>query len=160
MEGEDELDLGEEIEETEELSSPPAAEPDIPSKEEKTNNEGSIIEEKNGESDGTRRIKEMLLEQKKFLSVLLETIQITDRRCQAIEKKIEGVPEKNGSNKKVINNIVPESMKENTKNTFKKKISSIIVLSQSDDYEIAVEKIGEEAQDLLKMVNEDDHNET
>ena len=51
-------------------------------------------------------------------------------------------------------------MKENTKNTFKKKISSIIVLSQSDDYEIALEKIGEEAQDLLKMVNKDDHNET
>jgi hypothetical protein len=95
-----------------------------------------------------------------MLNKLLEAVQFTDRRCQAIEKKIEGVPEKNGSNKKVINNIVPESMKENTKNTFKKKISSIIVLSQSDDYEIALEKIGEEAQDLLKMVNEDDHNET
>ena len=95
-----------------------------------------------------------------MLNKLLEAVQFTDRRCQAIEKKIEGVPEKNGSNKKVINNIVPESMKENTKNTFKKKISSIIVLSQSDDYEIALEKIGEEAQDLLKMVNEEDHNET
>ena len=30
MEGEDELDLGEEIEETEELSSPTAAKPDVP----------------------------------------------------------------------------------------------------------------------------------
>ncbi|MEF2674587.1 MAG: hypothetical protein U0M86_08480 [Dialister invisus] len=156
MEGEDELDLGEEIEETEELSSPPAAEPDIPSKEEKTNNEGSIIEEKNGERSEPGSIKNL----EDMLNKLLEAVQFTDRRCQAIEKKIEGVPEKNGSNKKVINNIVPESMKENTKNTFKKKISSIIVLSQSDDYEIALEKIGEEAQDLLKMVNEDDHNET
>lgn len=156
MEGEDELDLGEEIEETEELSSPPAAEPDIPSKEEKTNNEGSIIEEKNGERSEPGSIKNL----ENMLNKLLEAVQFTDRRCQAIEKKIEGVPEKNGSNKKVINNIVPESMKENTKNTFKKKISSIIVLSQSDDYEIALEKIGEEAQDLLKMVNEDDHNET
>lgn len=156
MEGEDELDLGEEIEETEELSSPPAAEPDIPSKEEKTNNEGSIIEEKNGERSEPGSIKKL----EDMLNKLLEAVQFTDRRCQAIEKKIEGVPEKNGSNKKVINNIVPESMKENTKNTFKKKISSIIVLSQSDDYEIALEKIGEEAQDLLKMVNEDDHNET
>lgn len=156
MEGEDELDLGEEIEETEELSSPPAAEPDIPSKEEKTNNEGSIIKEKNGERSEPGSIKNL----ENMLNKLLEAVQFTDRRCQAIEKKIEGVPEKNGSNKKVINNIVPESMKENTKNTFKKKISSIIVLSQSDDYEIALEKIGEEAQDLLKMVNEDDHNET
>lgn len=156
MEGEDELDLGEEIEETEELSSPPAAEPDIPSKEEKTNNEGSIIEEKNGERSEPGSIKNL----EDMLNKLLEAVQFTDRRCQAIEKKIEGVPEKNGSNKKVINNIVPESMKENTKNTFKKKISSIIVLSQSDDYEIALEKIGEEAQDLLKMVNEEDHNET
>lgn len=156
MEGEDELDLGEEIEETEELSSPTAAEPDIPSKEEKTNNEGSIIEEKNGERSEPGSIKNL----ENMLNKLLEAVQFTDRRCQAIEKKIEGVPEKNGSNKKVINNIVPESMKENTKNTFKKKISSIIVLSQSDDYEIALEKIGEEAQDLLKMVNEEDHNET
>lgn len=144
MEGEDELDLGEEIDETEELSSPTAAKPDVPKIEETPNNEGG--EEK------------MKLED--MLNKLLEAVQFTDRRCQAIEKKIEGVPEKNGSNKKVINNIVPESMKENTKNTFKKKISSIIVLSQSDDYEIALEKIGEEAQDLLKMVNEDDHNET
>lgn len=145
MEGEDEIDLGEELEEIEELSSPPAAEPDIPSKEEKN------IER--SELGSIKKLEDML-------NKLLEAVQFTDRRCQAIEKKIEGVPEKNGSNKKVINNIVPESMKENTKNTFKKKISSIIVLSQSDDYEIALEKIGEEAQDLLKMVNEDDHNET
>ena len=154
MEGEDELDLGEEIEETEELSSPPAAKPDVPKIEETPNNEGG--EEKNIERSELRSIKKL----EDMLNKLLEAVQFTDRRCQAIEKKIEGVPEKNGSNKKVINNIVPESMKENTKNTFKKKISSIIVLSQSDDYEIALEKIGEEAQDLLKMVNEDDHNET
>lgn len=154
MEGEDELDLGEEIEETEELSSPPAAKPDVPKIEETPNNEGG--EEKNIERSELESIKKL----EDMLNKLLEAVQFTDRRCQAIEKKIEGVPEKNGSNKKVINNIVPESMKENTKNTFKKKISSIIVLSQSDDYEIALEKIGEEAQDLLKMVNEDDHNET
>lgn len=154
MEGEDELDLGEEIEETEELSSPTAAEPDVPKIEETPNNEGG--EEKNIERSELGSIKKL----EDMLNKLLEAVQFTDRRCQAIEKKIEGVPEKNGSNKKVINNIVPESMKENTKNTFKKKISSIIVLSQSDDYEIALEKIGEEAQDLLKMVNEDDHNET
>lgn len=154
MEGEDELDLGEEIEETEELSSPTAAKPDVPKIEETPNNEGG--EEKNIERSELRSIKKL----EDMLNKLLEAVQFTDRRCQAIEKKIEGVPEKNGSNKKVINNIVPESMKENTKNTFKKKISSIIVLSQSDDYEIALEKIGEEAQDLLKMVNEDDHNET
>ena len=154
MEGEDELDLGEEIEETEELSSPTAAKPDVPKIEETPNNEGG--EEKNIERSELGRIKKL----EDMLNKLLEAVQFTDRRCQAIEKKIEGVPEKNGSNKKVINNIVPESMKENTKNTFKKKISSIIVLSQSDDYEIALEKIGEEAQDLLKMVNEDDHNET
>lgn len=154
MEGEDELDLGEEIEETEKLSSPPAAEPDVPKIEETPNNEGG--EEKNIERSELRSIKKL----EDMLNKLLEAVQFTDRRCQAIEKKIEGVPEKNGSNKKVINNIVPESMKENTKNTFKKKISSIIVLSQSDDYEIALEKIGEEAQDLLKMVNEEDHNET
>ena len=154
MEGEDELDLGEEIEETEELSSPPAAKPDVPKIEEAPNNEGG--EEKNIERSELGSIKKL----EDMLNKLLEAVQFTDRRCQAIEKKIEGVPEKNGSNKKVINNIVPESMKENTKNTFKKKISSIIVLSQSDDYEIALEKIGEEAQDLLKMVNEDDHNET
>jgi len=154
MEGEDELDLGEEIEETEELSSPTAAKPDVPKIEETPNNEGG--EEKNIERSEPGSIKKL----EDMLNKLLEAVQFTDRRCQAIEKKIEGVPEKNGSNKKVINNIVPESMKENTKNTFKKKISSIIVLSQSDDYEIALEKIGEEAQDLLKMVNEDDHNET
>lgn len=154
MEGEDELDLGEEIEETEELSSPTAAKPDVPKIEETPNNEGG--EEKNIERSELGSIKKL----EDMLNKLLEAVQFTDRRCQAIEKKIEGVPEKNGSNKKIINNIVPESMKENTKNTFKKKISSIIVLSQSDDYEIALEKIGEEAQDLLKMVNEDDHNET
>ena len=154
MEGEDELDLGEEIEETEELSSPTAAKPDVPKIEETPNNEGG--EEKNIERSELGSIKKL----EDMLNKLLEALQFTDRRCQAIEKKIEGVPEKNGSNKKVINNIVPESMKENTKNTFKKKISSIIVLSQSDDYEIALEKIGEEAQDLLKMVNEEDHNET
>lgn len=153
MEGEDELDLGEEIEETEELSSPTAAKPDVPKIEETPNNEGG--EEKNIERSELGSIKKL----EDMLNKLLEAVQFTDRRCQAIEKKIEGVPEKNGSNKKVINNIVPESMKENTKNTFKKKISSIIVLSQSDDYEIALEKIGEEAQDLLKMVNEEDHNE-
>ena len=154
MEGEDELDLGEEIDEIEELSSPTAAKPDVPKIEETPNNEGG--EEKNIERSEPGSIKKL----EDMLNKLLEAVQFTDRRCQAIEKKIEGVPEKNGSNKKVINNIVPESMKENTKNTFKKKISSIIVLSQSDDYEIALEKIGEEAQDLLKMVNEDDHNET
>lgn len=154
MEGEDELDLGEEIEETEKLSSPTAAKPDVPKIEETPNNEGG--EEKNIERSELGSIKKL----EDMLNKLLEAVQFTDRRCQAIEKKIEGVPEKNGSNKKVINNIVPESMKENTKNTFKKKISSIIVLSQSDDYEIALEKIGEEAQDLLKMVNEEDHNET
>ena len=154
MEGEDELDLGEEIEETEELSSPTAAKPDVPKIEETPNNEGG--EEKNIERSELGSIKKL----EDMLNKLLEAVQFTDRRCQAIEKKIEGVPEKNGSNKKVINNIVPESMKENTKNTFKKKISSIIVLSQADDYEIALEKIGEEAQDLLKMVNEEDHNET
>lgn len=154
MEGEDEFDLGEEIEETEELSSPTAAKPDVPKIEETPNNEGG--EEKNIERSELGSIKKL----EDMLNKLLEAVQFTDRRCQAIEKKIEGVPEKNGSNKKVINNIVPESMKENTKNTFKKKISSIIVLSQSDDYEIALEKIGEEAQDLLKMVNEEDHNET
>lgn len=154
MEGEDELDLGEEIAETEELSSPTAAKPDVPKIEETPNNEGG--EEKNIERSELGSIKKL----EDMLNKLLEAVQFTDRRCQAIEKKIEGVPEKNGSNKKVINNIVPESMKENTKNTFKKKISSIIVLSQSDDYEIALEKIGEEAQDLLKMVNEEDHNET
>lgn len=154
MEGEDEIDLGEELEEIEELSSPTAAKPDVPKIEETPNNEGG--EEKNIERSELGSIKKL----EDMLNKLLEAVQFTDRRCQAIEKKIEGVPEKNGSNKKVINNIVPESMKENTKNTFKKKISSIIVLSQSDDYEIALEKIGEEAQDLLKMVNEEDHNET
>lgn len=154
MEGEDEIDLGEELEEIEELSSPTAAKPDVPKIEETPNNEGG--EEKNIERSEPGSIKNL----EDMLNKLLEAVQFTDRRCQAIEKKIEGVPEKNGSNKKVINNIVPESMKENTKNTFKKKISSIIVLSQSDDYEIALEKIGEEAQDLLKMVNEEDHNET
>lgn len=154
MEGEDEIDLGEELEEIEELSSPTAAKPDVPKIEETPNNEGG--EEKNIERSEPGSIKKL----EDMLNKLLEAVQFTDRRCQAIEKKIEGVPEKNGSNKKVINNIVPESMKENTKNTFKKKISSIIVLSQSDDYEIALEKIGEEAQNLLKMVNEDDHNET
>ena len=153
MEGEDELDLGEEIEETEELSSPTAAKPDVPKIEETPNNEGG--EEKNIERSEPGSIKKL----EDMLNKLLEAVQFTDRRCQAIEKKIEGVPEKNGSNKKVINNIVPESMKENTKNTFKKKSSSITVLSQADDYEIALEKIGEEAQDLLKMVNEEDHNE-
>ena len=154
MEGEDEIDLGEELEEIEELSSPTAAKPDVPKIEETPNNEGG--EEKNIERSEPGSIKNL----EDMLNKLLEAVQFTDRRCQAIEKKIEGVPEKNGSNKKVINNIVPESMKENTKNTFKKKISSIIVLSQSDDYEIALEKIGEEAQDLLKMVIEEDHNET
>lgn len=154
MEGEDEIDLGEELEEIEELSSPTAAKPDVPKIEETPNNEGG--EEKNIERSEPGSIKNL----EDMLNKLLEAVQFTDRRCQAIEKKIESVPEKNGSNKKVINNIVPESMKENTKNTFKKKISSIIVLSQSDDYEIALEKIGEEAQDLLKMVNEEDHNET
>lgn len=154
MEGEDELDLGEEIEETEELSSPPAAEPDIPSKEEKTNNEGSIIEEKNGERSEPGSIKNL----EDMLNKLLEAVQFTDRRCQAIEKKLEKGLKTDEQNQKVENSIVPVPMKEK-KNNFKKKISSIIVLSQSDDFEMALEKIGEEAQALLKMVNEEDHNE-
>lgn len=147
MEGEDELDLGEEIDETEELSSPTAAKPDVPKIEETPNNEGG--EEK------------MKLED--MLNKLLEAVQFTDRRCQAIEKKLEKGLKTDEQNQKVENSIVPSivpvPLKEKT-NNFKKKISSIIVLSQSDDYEIALEKIGEEAQDLLKMVNEDDHNET
>lgn len=154
MEGEDELDLGEEIEETEKLSSPPAAEPDIPSKEEKTNNEGSIIEEKNGERSEPGSIKNL----EDMLNKLLEAVQFTDRRCQAIEKKLEKGLKTDEQNQKVENSIVLVPMKEKI-NNFKKKISSIIVLSQSDDFEMALEKIGEEAQALLKMVNEEDHNE-
>lgn len=154
MEGEDELDLGEEIEETEELSSPPAAEPDIPSKEEKTNNEGSIIEEKNGERSEPGSIKNL----EDMLNKLLEAVQFTDRRCQAIEKKLEKGLKTDEQNQKVENSIVLVPMKKKI-NNFKKKISSIIVLSQSDDFEMALEKIGEEAQALLKMVNEEDHNE-
>lgn len=53
MEGEDELDLGEEIEETEELSSPTAAKPDVPKIEETPNNEGGeekILKEVNWEA--------------------------------------------------------------------------------------------------------------
>ena len=142
MEGEDELDLGEEIEETEELSSPTAAKPDVPKIGETPNNEGG--EEK------------MKLED--MLNKLLEAVQFTDRRCQAIEKKLEKGLKTDEQNQKVENSIVPVPLKEKT-NNFKKKISSIIVLSQSDDYEIALEKIGEEAQALLKMVNEEDHNE-
>lgn len=146
MEGEDELDLGEEIEETEELSSPTAAKPDVPKIGETPNNEGG--EEK------------MKLED--MLNKLLEAVQFTDRRCQAIEKKLEKGLKTDEQNQKVENSIVPSivpvPLKEKT-NNFKKKISSIIVLSQSDDYEIALEKIGEEAQALLKMVNEEDHNE-
>ena len=89
-------------------------------------------------------------------------MKFTDIRCQDIEKKLEIGLKTDEQNQKVENSIVPSivpvPMKEKT-NSFKKKISSIIVLSQSDDYEIALEKIGEEAQDLLKMVNEEDHNE-
>lgn len=152
MEGEDELDLGEEIEETEELSSPPAAEPDVPKIEETPNNEGG--EEKNIERSEPGSIKNL----EDMLNKLLEAVQFTDRRCQAIEKKLEKGLKTDEQNQKVENSIVPVPMKEK-KNNFKKKISSIIVLSQSDDFEMALEKIGEEAQALLKMVNEEDHNE-
>ena len=100
MEGEDEIDLGEELEEIEELSSPTAAKPDVPKIEETPNNEGG--EEKNIERSELGSIKKL----EDMLNKLLEAVQFTDRRCQAIEKKIEGVPEKNGSNKKVINNIL------------------------------------------------------
>ena len=88
MEGEDELDLGEEIEETEELSSPTAAKPDVPKIEETPNNEGG--EEKNIERSELGSIKKL----EDMLNKLLEAVQFTDRRCQAIEKKIEGVPNK------------------------------------------------------------------
>ena len=151
MEGEDELDLGEEIEETEELSSPTAAKPDVPKIEETPNNEGG--EEKNIERSELGSIKKL----EDMLNKLLEAVQFTDRRCQAIEKKLEKGLKTDEQNQKVENSIVPP-MKEKT-NNFKKKISSIIVLSQSDDFEMALEKIGEEAQALLKMVNEEDHNE-
>lgn len=156
MEGEDELDLGEEIDETEELSSPTAAKPDVPKIEETPNNEGG--EEKNIERSEPGSIKKL----EDMLNKLLEAVQFTDRRCQAIEKKLEKGLKTDEQNQKVENSIVPSivpvPLKEKT-NNFKKKISSIIVLSQSDDYEMALEKIGEEAQALLKMVNEEDHNE-
>lgn len=152
MEGEDEIDLGEELEEIEELSSPTAAKPDVPKIEETPNNEGG--EEKNIERSELGSIKNL----EDMLNKLLEAVQFTDRRCQAIEKKLEKGLKTDEQNQKVENSIVPVPMKEK-KNNFKKKISSIIVLSQSDDFEMALEKIGEEAQALLKMVNEEDHNE-
>lgn len=152
MEGEDEIDLGEELEEIEELSSPTAAKPDVPKIEETPNNEGG--EEKNIERSKPGSIKNL----EDMLNKLLEAVQFTDRRCQAIEKKLEKGLKTDEQNQKVENSIVPVPMKEK-KNNFKKKISSIIVLSQSDDFEMALEKIGEEAQALLKMVNEEDHNE-
>lgn len=152
MEGEDELDLGEELEEIEELSSPTAAKPDVPKIEETPNNEGG--EEKNIERREPGSIKNL----EDMLNKLLEAVQFTDRRCQAIEKKLEKGLKTDEQNQKVENSIVLVPMKEKT-NNFKKKISSIIVLSQSDDFEMALEKIGEEAQTLLKMVNEEDHNE-
>lgn len=152
MEGEDEIDLGEELEEIEELSSPTAAKPDVPKIEETPNNEGG--EEKNIERSEPGSIKNW----EDMLNKLLEAVQFTDRRCQAIEKKLEKGLKTDEQNQKVENSIVLVPMKEKT-NNFKKKISSIIVLSQSDDFEMALEKIGEEAQTLLKMVNEEDHNE-
>lgn len=152
MEGEDEIDLGEELEEIEELSSPTAAKPDVPKIEETLNNEGG--EEKNIERSEPGSIKNL----EDMLNKLLEAVQFTDRRCQAIEKKLEKGLKTDEQNQKVENSIVLVPMKEKT-NNFKKKISSIIVLSQSDDFEMALEKIGEEAQTLLKMVNEEDHNE-
>lgn len=152
MEGEDEIDLGEELEEIEELSSPTAAKPDAPKIEETPNNEGG--EEKNIERSEPGSIKNL----EDMLNKLLEAVQFTDRRCQAIEKKLEKGLKTDEQNQKVENSIVLVPMKEKT-NNFKKKISSIIVLSQSDDFEMALEKIGEEAQTLLKMVNEEDHNE-
>lgn len=152
MEGEDEIDLGEELEEIEELSSPTAAKPDVSKIEETPNNEGG--EEKNIERSEPGSIKNL----EDMLNKLLEAVQFTDRRCQAIEKKLEKGLKTDEQNQKVENSIVPVPMKEK-KNNFKKKISSIIVLSQSDDFEMALEKIGEEAQALLKMVNEEDHNE-
>lgn len=152
MEGEDEIDLGEELEEIEELSSPTAAKPDVPKIEETPNNEGG--EEKNIERSEPGSIKNL----EDMLNKLLEAVQFTDRRCQAIEKKLEKGLKTDEQNQKVENSIILVPMKEKT-NNFKKKISSIIVLSQSDDFEMALEKIGEEAQTLLKMVNEEDHNE-
>lgn len=143
MEGEDEIDLGEELEEIEELSSPTAAKPDVPKIEETPNNEGG--EEKNIERSEPGSIKNL----EDMLNKLLEAVQFTDRRCQAIEKKLEKGLKTDEQNQKVENSIVPVPMKEK-KNNFKKKISSIIVLSQSDDFEMALEKIGEEAQALLK----------
>lgn len=152
MEGEDEIDLGEELEEIEELSSPTAAKPDVPKIAETPNNEGG--KEKNIERSEPGSIKNL----EDMLNKLLEAVQFTDRRCQAIEKKLEKGLKTDEQNQKVENSIVLVPMKEKT-NNFKKKISSIIVLSQSDDFEMALEKIGEEAQTLLKMVNEEDHNE-
>lgn len=153
MEGEDEIDLGEELEEIEELSSPTAAKPDVPKIEETPNNEGGKKEKKieRSEPGSIKNLEDML-------NKLLEAVQFTDRRCQAIEKKLEKGLKTDEQNQKVENSIVLVPMKEKT-NNFKKKISSIIVLSQSDDFEMALEKIGEEAQTLLKMVNEEDHNE-
>ena len=139
MEGEDEIDLGEELEEIEELSSPTAAKPDVPKIEETPNNEGG--EEKNIERSEPGSIKNL----EDMLNKLLEAVQFTDRRCQAIEKKLEKGLKTDEQNQKVENSIVLVPMKEKT-NNFKKKISSIIVLSQSDDFEMALEKIGEEAQ--------------
>ena len=124
----------------------------MPKIEETPNNEGG--EEKNIERSEPGSIKNL----EDMLNKLLEAVQFTDRRCQAIEKKLEKGLKTDEQNQKVENSIVLVPMKEKT-NNFKKKISSIIVLSQSDDFEMALEKIGEEAQTLLKMVNEEDHNE-
>ena len=131
MEGEDEIDLGEELEEIEELSSPTAAKPDVPKIEETPNNEGG--EEKNIERSEPGSIKNL----EDMLNKLLEAVQFTDRRCQAIEKKLEKGLKTDEQNQKVENSIVLVPMKEKT-NNFKKKISSIIVLSQSDDFEMAL----------------------
>ena len=91
MEGEDEIDLGEELEEIEELSSPAAAKPDVPKIEETPNNEGG--EEKNIERSEPGSIKKL----EDMLNKLLPcNSQIDDakplkRKLKVFRKKTEAI---------------------------------------------------------------------
>ena len=92
MEGEDELDLGEEIEETEELSSPTAAKPDVPKIEETPNNEGG--EEKNierSELGSIKKLEDMLTNYWKPCNSQIDDAKPLKRKLKVFRKKTEAI---------------------------------------------------------------------
>jgi hypothetical protein len=86
--------------------------------------------------------------------------EIQNQRLRSIEKKLDDLLKsregKDNEKKSLIN---PINIVEDQKKLMAKKISAIIELSQSQDFEIALEKIEDEAQEILKILTNQDNDE-